>query len=492
AVHEQVEGKLPVTFDDAGEQRVKNIPHPVRAYQLRVGKDALAARLLRRLRPRRRAWLAAASIAVLLFGALTLARPLLIGLAFDWLGLRSGASAPALPEGPSLVVLPFENLSDDPKQEYFSDAISEDLTTDLSRQPFLFVISRTSAFAYKGRLSTVEEIGKELGVRYVLEGSVRKVGGRVRVNAQLIDATTGFHVWSGRWDRVYEDILELQSELSEQILVALAGEIDRAELLRLRRQPPRDLTALDLTLRARFLAQGSSASDNAEARQLLERALALDPGLADAHALLGATYYWQYARGWDVDASHLERAEERARRAIELDPGSALGLLLLATTHFRSGRTREAIAAAELAVEAAPSYELSHVVQAQGLAQSGEYLAAMRALRRAFRLSPRPGPDMLVFEAYLNHVTGRTDEAVLLWERARAAGRDHTSARIPLAIYYAHERREAEARRVVAELQRINSSLTAEQCLELIPAGSLLPDAERASYVALLRGVGLP
>jgi TolB-like protein/Tfp pilus assembly protein PilF len=431
-------------------------------------------------------------ITLALLGILTLARPLLVGLAFDWLGLSSASLAPALPDGPSLVVLPFENLSDDREQEYFSDAISEDLTTDLSRHPFLFVISRTSAFAYKDRPETVAEIGRELGVRYVLEGSVRKVADHVRINAQLIDAATDYHVWSGRWDRDYEDVLELQSELSEKILVALTGEIDRAEIQRLRRQPVRDLTALDLTLRARFGAYGSSQEDNAEARRLLERVLALDPTLPEANALLGATHYWEYARGWDVDASHLERAEELARRAIELDPGSAMGHLLLATTHFRSGRTAEAIAAAELAVEAAPSYELSYVVKAQGLAQSGRYVAAMRALRRAFRLSPRPGPDMLVLEGYLNYAMGRTEQAVELWERASAAGRDHTSARIPLAIYHVNAGQEAEARRIVAELQRINPSLTAEQCLELIPAGRLLPEADRASYVALLREVGLP
>jgi TolB-like protein/class 3 adenylate cyclase/Tfp pilus assembly protein PilF len=492
AVHEQVEDKLPIAFNDAGDHRVKNIPRPVRAYHLRLGEGPPARRLLRPLGARRRSWLWAVGITLALLGILTLARPLLVGLAFDWLGLSSASLAPALPDGPSLVVLPFENLSDDREQEYFSDAISEDLTTDLSRHPFLFVISRTSAFAYKDRPETVAEIGRELGVRYVLEGSVRKVADHVRINAQLIDAATDYHVWSGRWDRDYEDVLELQSELSEKILVALTGEIDRAEIQRLRRQPVRDLTALDLTLRARFGAYGSSQEDNAEARRLLERVLALDPTLPEANALLGATHYWEYARGWDVDASHLERAEELARRAIELDPGSAMGHLLLATTHFRSGRTAEAIAAAELAVEAAPSYELSYVVKAQGLAQSGRYVAAMRALRRAFRLSPRPGPDMLVLEGYLNYAMGRTEQAVELWERASAAGRDHTSARIPLAIYHANAGQEAEARRIVAELQRINPSLTAEQCLELIPAGRLLPEADRASYVALLREVGLP
>jgi TolB-like protein len=360
-----------------------------------------------------------------LLATLTLGRPLVIGFAFDRLGLSSASRDLALPEVPSLAVLPFQNLSDDREQEYFSDAITEDLTTDLSRHPFLFVISRTSAFTYKDKPVKVDEVARELGVRYIVEGSVRKVAQRVRVTAQLIEARTGLHLWSGRWDREYADVLELQSEVSEQILAALTGEIDQAELERIRRRPLRNLTAFDLTLRARFHAYGSTREDNAEARRLVERAIDLDPSRADAFAILGGTHYWEYARGWEVDPSHLERAEALARRSIELDPSSALGHLVLAAANLRRGRSAEAIAAAERATEAAPSFELAHVALAQGLAQSGRYVEAMRSLRRAFRLSPRPGPDLLVLEGYLNYLTGRREQALELWERARAAAPSH-------------------------------------------------------------------
>jgi adenylate cyclase len=493
AVREQVKNKLSVRFADAGAQSVKNIPHAVRAYHIRLSEAARATPRRRSSRPRHlRWWALAAGGAAVLLAALTIGRPLAIGFAFDRLGLSSASPDLALPEVPSLVVLPFENLSGDPEQGYFSDAITEDLTTDLSRHPFLFVISRTSAFAYKDKPVKVGEVARELGVRYVVEGSVRKVAQRVRVTAQLIEARTGLHLWSGRWDREYADVLALQSEVSEQILAALTGEIDQAEFERIRRQPVGDLTAFDLTLRARFRAYGSTREDNAEARRLVERALDLDPGRAEALAILGATHYWDYARGWDVDPSHLERAEELAHRSIELDPCSALGHLVLGATNLLRGRSAEAVAASERAVEAAPSYELPHLSLARALAQSGRYVEAMRSLRRAFRLSPHPGPDLLVLEGYLNFLTGRRDQAIEIWERARAAAPSHTTARIPLAIAYAYDGRDEAARRLVAELQSIAPSLSAEQALELVPSGELLGAPEKAEYVALLRDAGLP
>jgi TolB-like protein/class 3 adenylate cyclase len=274
-VHEQVRGKLEIGFDDLGQRPVKNRPDPVRVYRVRLG-DGLARPAGRTRAPRERAGplrtaLVATGAALLLLAAgiwATWPRPL--GLLLDLSGLSGPSVNPPLPDKPSIAVLPFTNMSGDPEQDYFSDGITEELTNDLAQIPELFVIARNSAFAYKGRAVNVEEVGRELGVRYVAEGSVRRSLDRVRVTVQLIDATTGFHLWSEQYDRELADIFAVQSEISQELVGALSSEIHQATLDRMVGRSTRDLVAYDFHLRATSHYRRFTREGNLEARRLLE------------------------------------------------------------------------------------------------------------------------------------------------------------------------------------------------------------------------------
>jgi adenylate cyclase len=267
---------------------------------------------------------------------------------------------PPLPDKPSIVVLPFDNMSGDPEQEYFADGITEDLTTDLSRNLLLFVIARNSAFTYKGRAVRVEDVGRELGVRYALEGSVRKVGDHVRINAQLIDATSGLHLWSERYDRELKDIFGLQNEIVTAILDSVGVEIESEEFARAHRKPTDDLSAYDAFVRAISHMRRMTRVDLAEARRWAERAIELDPRYAEAHHALGITYRTEFMAGWDLDPRLLDRADEHLQRCLELDPSVPACQLGLATRDFQRGSVADAIRHAERAIELVPNFSAAH------------------------------------------------------------------------------------------------------------------------------------
>jgi adenylate cyclase len=431
--------------------------------------------------------MATGAVVLLLGAGLWASWPRPLGLLIDALGVSGPPVNPPLPDLPSVVVLPFTNMSGDPEQEYFSDGITEDLTTDLSRNPFLFVIARNSAFTYKGKSVQVEDVGRELGVRYVLEGSVRRAGDRVRITAQLVDATTGFHVWSERYDRDLSDIFALQSEISEEILGAVGVEINEAEFERIRRKPTEDLNAYDLFWRGLFHLNRTTRDGNAHARRLLEQAIELDPGFAEAMGLLGVTYSLEYGFGWNVEPELLDRAEELANRAVALNPSIPNPYYGLAVVHLWRGRSAAAVAAAERAIELGPSIAVPHFILGRALAQQGNYVGAMQSVSRALRLAPRASPGYWIAVPYVNLMAGRTREAVEMFEQARLANPDLILARIPLAAIYEAEGRHEEARTVAEEILRVNPNLTAESATRI----SFLDAEEAADLIAALRKAGL-
>jgi TolB-like protein/class 3 adenylate cyclase len=314
-VHDQVRNKVDVGYTDLGDQTVKNIPEQVHVYRVqpRATEGVGPQQSEPTLGERRRfpmALVVTAAVLLLVGGALWGTWPRPLALILDVTGVGRPPIDPALPDKPSVVVLPFENMSGDAEQAYFSDGLTEELTANLAGSPLLFVISRNSAFSYKGRPVRVETIGRELGVRYVVEGSVRKAGERVRITAQLIDATTGHHLWSQQYDRELSDIFAVQSEISEAILVAVGVQVNEAELARIRRRPTNNLSAYEAFTRAVFLMTKYTRKDLAETRRLLERAIEIDPSYAAAYSLLGGTYSAEYAIGWSqTGADHLSRRE---------------------------------------------------------------------------------------------------------------------------------------------------------------------------------------
>ncbi len=284
SVYEQVKKNLDVGYEFLGKQEVKNIAEPVSVFRVRIEPGAAAPP-----------------------GATSEAVP-------------GAPTSPAPPEKPSIVVLPFENMSGDPEQAYFSDGIVEDIITDLSHVSGLFVVARNSAFTYKGKIVKVQEVSRELGVRYVLEGSVRKAGNRVRINAQLIDGGTGGHIWAERYDRDLTDIFAVQDEVTRNIVSALAIELTRDEQGCLGRKGTDNLVAYDYFLRGREYAWRHTSETNAQARSMFARAIELDRKFAAAYAGLAYSHVLDYVNRWsESPRQSLEQAQEQTQTALGLN-----------------------------------------------------------------------------------------------------------------------------------------------------------------------------
>jgi len=346
AAHEQVRDRLDLAFDDLGEQQVKNITRPVRTYAIALGASSRTA--------------------------------------------RPGTAPLPLPDKPSLAVLPFQNLTGDAEQEYFVDGMVEEITAAIARLPWLFVIARNSAFTYKGKPVDVKQVAQELGVRYVLEGSVRKAGNRVRISGQLIDTTTGAHIWADHFDGVLDDIFELQDQVASNVSGAIAPKLRQSEIERASRKPPANLTAYDLYLRALAQSYRFTEDGAAEAVVLARQALAIDPSYAPAAAMVGWCRLLQRVQGWGaLSDKDLEEACRLARQALEVERDDAETIWQAAwALFFLVGEAAMAAAALDRALALNPN--AAHAWMGRGLiyAQRNQPEAAIEAIERARRLSP--------------------------------------------------------------------------------------------------------
>jgi len=329
-VHDQVESHLPLEYADIGEQQVKNIAKPVRAYKvlLQAGGSAPISAPGRGQMGRRRA----IGAALLVIIAVALGAGV-----WSWKDQIRHAwmqSTTALSDKPTIAVLPFTNMSGDPRQEYLSDGITEDIITALTRFAKLSVVARNSTFAYKGKAVDVRQVGKDLGARYVLEGSVRRTRDRGRITAQLIDTSDGKHVWAENYDRDLKDLFSVQDEVIQQIVGSLDVELDRAQLEQTRRGSPKDFRAYDLVLQARKVVFDHSEANHRESRDLLERAVALDQQLAPAYMELAWVYLDEFRFKWNARPDPLGRALKAASRGVELEPNNGFAHWRLAKILF--------------------------------------------------------------------------------------------------------------------------------------------------------------
>ncbi|HEV8714652.1 MAG TPA: adenylate/guanylate cyclase domain-containing protein [Candidatus Binatia bacterium] len=300
-----------------------------------------------------------------------------------------------LPDKPSIVVLPFVNMSNDPEQGYFSDGITEDITADLSKISGLFVIARNSAFIYKGKAVKVQDVSREMGVRYVLEGSVRRAGDQVRVATQLIDGATGGHLWSERYDRALKEILTLQDEIREKIVTALKVKLTKDEQERFQRAPTNNLEAYDYFLRGQEHFWRVTKEANRQARQMYEKAVALDPQYAGAYAMLGHTYVEDWINQWNQDPQILGWAFELAQRAVALDDGLPLAHGVLGRVYQWKNQHDHAITEGERAVALEPNNAESYVRLAGILSAAGRTEEAIEVAKKAMRLNPHYPPAYL-------------------------------------------------------------------------------------------------
>jgi TolB-like protein/Flp pilus assembly protein TadD len=327
-------------------------------------------------------------------------------------------------------------MSKDPEQDYFSDGITEVLTSDLSRIASLFVIARNTAFTYKGKATNVQEVSKELGVRYVLEGSIQKAGEQVRITAQLIDAITGGHVWTERFDRPFKDIFALQDEIVQKIVTTLKLQLTLQEQGYVVRKRTDNLEAYDAVLRGQEYHHRLTKEANAQARQLYEKAIELDPQYAEAYAHLGFTYWLEWGNRWSADPKTMERALAFAQQALALNDSLPTAHSLLSTVYAQKQQYDQAIAEGERAIALDPSHADSYALQAQVLNIAGRPEEALQSGEQAVRLNPRCPPWYLfqVGLAYL--MTGRYAEAIATQKEALSRNPNFMHAHPLLAASY--------------------------------------------------------
>ncbi len=447
-VYSAVGKKLDLSFEDMGEREVKNIKEPVRAYRacLDAGTELPGPSTLARATPRRSPAVAiAATIVVVVIGGgvLTWLEP--------WVPSQEPASSEQsafpLPDKPSIAVLPFANVSGDAGQDYFADGMTDDLITDLSRVSGLFVIARNSVFAYRGKAVDVRQVAKDFGVAYVLEGSVRRIGQKVRINVQLVDASTGGPVWAERYDRDLKDIIVLQDDVVSKIVSALAVKLSDAEESQLARPPTQNLEAYDYFLRAErgLYSQDSAGLD--DALSLYRAATSLDPKFARAWAgdARAAADVWRL--DWfDVMPGQMarKRAYESAGRALNLDHNSARAYSVLAVLQVVDGRYDEAIESVRKAVSLKPSDADAYLNLALILSYSGRPGEAVAEMRTALRLDPKPPPGVYRVAGLILFMDQQYESAIKLLKKSGTALTD--ASHEELAMAYAQLGRLDEAK----------------------------------------------
>jgi TolB-like protein/Tfp pilus assembly protein PilF len=302
------------------------------------------------------------------------------------------AASPPSPkplDQPSIAVLPFANMSGDPEQDYLSDGISEDIITALARLRWLFVIARNSSFSYRGRSVDVRQVAQELGVRYVLEGSVRTAAGRVRITCQLIDAETGKHIWAEKYDRELQDIFAVQDDITERVVAAVEPDLYAEEGLRAASKPPDSVDAWGLVVRAMGLLNRMTPAHNAEAEALLRRAIAMEPAYARAHALLGWALWWGAHCFWFEDTPERRRqAAAHANEALALDPNDPWARMVSGLCLSTAAQHERALGELQKALDLNPSFALGHMAFGWALLRAGYFDEAIAETGRAIRMSP--------------------------------------------------------------------------------------------------------
>jgi TolB-like protein len=444
--YRQLRDKIDIVFDDAGEQKLKNIERPVRVFRV---KDRVAA---------------------------AEQRPTLV-----------------LPDKPSIAVLPFQNLSADPEQEYFADGVVEDITMALSLFRWLFVIARNSSFTYKGRAVDVKQIGRELGVRYVLEGSVRKAGNRIRIAGQLIDAETGAHLWADRFDGALEDMFDLQDHVTSSVVGAIAPKLQSEDIKRATRKPTENLDAYDYYLRGLAKARYWNRDANSEALQLFCKAIELDPHLACAYGMAAWCYMQRKARGWMIeDVQESAEATRLARKAVHLGGDDPVALCMGGySLAFVAHEFNDAVAFMDRGLTVNPNLAQAWNLSAWLRVWRGEPDVALDHVAHAMRLSPL---DPSIFSmhgamAYAHFLAGRYDMASSCAEKAT---RDNPTFVLAMCISAASNalagRLEPAQKAMVRVLER-SSDLRASNLINSTPFRRA---EDLATFAKGLRNAGLP
>jgi adenylate cyclase len=421
---DHVEGKLGLEFEYLGEQSVKNIKKPVRVYRVLMRTDAL----------------------------------------------KQAGEGIELPDKPSIAVLPFVNMSGEPEQEYFSDGMTEDLITDLSKASGLFVIARNSAFTYKGKAVKVQEVGRELGVRFVLEGSVRKAGNRVRISAQLVDAITGGHLWAERYDRELRDIFDLQDEVTQQIVSALAINLTKQEENHLARRGTDNLKAYDYALRGQESYHRFTKDANIQAQEMFEKSIELDPQYASAYSWLGLVLLHRWTHGWSQDRQLPDRAFELAKKALGLDDSLPEAHRILGDVYLYRKQHEKAMAELKRAIALNSNYADAFAALAEVLNWTGKPERTPELVKKGIRLNPHHHAWYFYVLGSSYMLMGRYEEAIGTLKRGIVRNPEFLGNHLALAPLYAEMGRMEEAQQEIQEILRVSPHFSIEMLRGLIPS----------------------
>jgi TolB-like protein/tetratricopeptide (TPR) repeat protein len=453
--YRQIRSKVEIACDDLGPQALKNIAEPMRAWRVQLGGQSAA-----------------------------IAQP----------GSAAGqAPALALPDGPSIAVLPFQNMSGDPEQEYFADGMVEEIITALSRFQHLFVIARNSSFTYKGRAVDVKQVGRELGVRYVMEGSVRKAGNRVRINGQLIDTATGAHLWADRFEGGLEDIFELQDQVTASVVSAIGAKLEKVEIERAKRKPTGCLDAYDYYLRGMASFYRWTKEDVSEALRLSYKAIEIDPEFSSAYGLAAWCYFFRMVNGWTTD--RVQEAAETARLARHVTEFGNDDAVALSFSGVALGYVAEdvegGVVLSDRALVLNPNLATAWIASATLRAFLGDANMAAEHAARAMRLSPLD-PLMFLMDtiaALAHFVAGRYGEAWPLAERSCRERPQFLGAIRAAAATNALAGRLNEARGFIAQALQFDPELRISNLKNRV---TWFRPEDFAKYAEALRRAGLP
>ncbi len=428
--YRQVRARLDLAVTDLGDTQLKNIAEPVRVYSLEVGVP-------------------------------TPAKPA---------AAEKSAPPPFVPHKPSIAVLAFTNMSGDAEQEYFSDGISEDIITDLSRLSNLHVVARNSSFVYKGAAVSVPDVAKALGVRYVLEGSVRKAGNRVRVNAQLIDSTSGGHVWASRFDRELTDIFAIQDEVTKEIVSVLKCKLTIGEQDRLAPRRGVNVEAFEFFLRGREQAWAATRTGNIAARGLLERAIAIDPDYAAAHAVIAMTHMLDYANGFSGDPEHsLQVGRELAQRVVRMDEVEPLGHFALGAAYLWSRDFDRAQAEAQRSLVLSPNSAEGLRMKAHIQVFAGDPAGALENIDAYMKRDPHYPDIALQLVADARFALGEYEQAIAALKQRLARNPQSETAYALLASCYGQLGRSEESRKAWEQTLRLSPGFSMERRRRVLP-----------------------
>jgi len=433
SAYQQIEDKLPLRYDYLGEHEVKNIAKPVRVYKAQIEPEAAPSRPHFEVASKEK-------------------------MAFP------------LPDRPSIAVLPFVNMSRDPEQEFFSDGMTEEIITALSKVPNLFVIARNSTFTYKGKPVKVKQVSEELGVRYVLEGSVQKSGDRVRITAQLIDALSGHHLWAERYDRDLKDIFALQDEITMKVITALQVELTAGEMAGVIAKGTKNIDAFIKYLRAFELANRLTKEGNAQAKKILDEAIALDPEYSRLYMGLALAHIYDVWHGTTESTEQsVARAFELAQKAISLDDSNAAAYSGLGTIYAMKRQYDQAIAKGKRAISLDPNSADNFMQLGWILNWAGRAEEAILYIQNAIRLNPLPPASYFVNLAVAYRDSGQYEKAIEASKKALQREPNSQFPYIHMAISYIRLGREEEARAAAAEILSINPEFSLERYTKMLP-----------------------